>query len=414
MIHTFSLLFWLQTHKTSKKTGEAPISVRITVNGKRAEITTGKKVLPDKWNVNSSRVKGNSEEARMINRHLDNINLKLHRIHDKLEETNQFISAQSIKSIYMGKNSEQHSLVELFKYHNEMIRAQVGKNYSAGTLERYETSLKHLREFLKHKFHLDDYQLQDLNHSFITEFEFYLKAVKGIGHNTTIKYLRLFKKIALLAIKNEWIDRDPFARYSMSLKEVKKEYLTKEELSILSSKEIENERLRHVRDIFLFCCYTGLSYADVLKLTPENISMGMDGEKWIFVERTKTGVSSNVPLLPLAEEILNRYIKHPLIDNSNHILPMITNQKMNVYLKELADICNIHKHITFHMARHTFATTVTLSNGVPIESVSSMLGHKNLRTTQIYAKVVQEKVSQDMKMLKDKLSPSMPEKASNQ
>lgn len=414
MTHSFSILFWLLNNRTSKKTGEAPIMARITVDGKRAEIATGKKILPEKWNVNSGRMKGNSEEARKFNRVLINMHLGLERIYDDLKEKEQFISAQVIKSIYQGKSTQQHSLLELFRYHNDQIKAQLGQGYSAGTLERYETTRKHTQEFVKHHFKRDDYALNELKYDFITEFEFYLKSVKKIGHNTTMKYLRNFKKIVLIALKNEWIVRDPFARYQMSLKEVKKDYLTKEEMQALYSKEFEMERLEHVRDIFLFCCYTGLAYADVRKLTPDNISRGLDGEEWIFVDRTKTGSSSNVPLLPVAREIMNKYAKNPMVIHSGHVLPVISNQKMNAYLKELATLCGINKNITFHMARHTFATTVTLSNGVSIETVSSMLGHKNMKTTQIYAKVIQEKVSQDMKKLKEVLGGSGLDKAINQ
>ncbi|MGK7392845.1 MAG: site-specific integrase [Candidatus Cyclobacteriaceae bacterium M2_1C_046] len=401
MNHTFSILFWLQNHKISKKTGEAPISCRITVDGKRAEISTGKKLLPEKWNVNSGRMKGNSEEARILNQHLTKMYLKLEKIYDKLQDEEKYISSQTIKSIYQGHHTKQHCLLELFKYHNEQIKAQLGQGYSAGTLERYETTYKHTKAFIEHHFKRDEYMLSELKYDFITEFEFYLKSVKKIGHNTTMKYLRNFKKIVLIAVKNEWILRDPFSRYQMSLKEVKKEYLTKEELSEIYKKEIEVERLEHVRDIFLFCCYTGLAYADVKKLTPDHISKGLDGEYWIFVDRTKTGSSSNVPLLPVAHEIMKKYEDNPVVQNSGKLLPVLSNQKMNAYLKEMATLCGINKNITFHMARHTFATTVTLSNGVSIETVGSMLGHKNLKTTQIYAKVVQEKVSQDMKKLKD-------------
>ncbi len=414
MNHTFSVLFWLQNHKASKKTGEIPISMRITVDGKRAEIATGKKTLVEKWSSSSSRIKGNGEEARVINRHLSTIQLKIEKIFDRLSEEDKFISAQVIKSTYLGKTTKQHSLIELFAYHNEQIKAQLGQGYSAGTLERYETTFKHLKGYVKHHFKTEEYFLNDLNYSFITEFEFYLKSVKQIGHNTTMKYLRNFKKIVLLALKNEWIDRDPFARYQMSLKEVKKDYLTKEEIQTLYLKEFEIERLEHVKDIFVFCCYTGLAYADVKKLTPDNISIGLDGEHWIFVERTKTGSSSNVPLLPIAREIIDKYDNHPMVLNSGHVLPVISNQKMNAYLKEMATLCGITKHVTFHMARHTFATTVTLSNGVSIETVSSMLGHKNLKTTQVYAKVVQEKVSNDMKKLKELLGGSELSKAINQ
>ena len=413
MQHSFSILFWIQNHKKSKKTGEAPISVRITVNGKRAEISTGKKTLPEYWNVNSGRVKGNSEEARVTNRHLTSMHHRLEKIHDRLEEEGQFISAQAIKSIFQGKKSEQHSIVKLFRFHNDQIKSQLGTEYSPGTLERYETTLKHLEGFIRFHFKREDVLLNELNYTFITDFEFYLKTEKKIGHNTTMKYLRNFKKIALMAVKNDWLDKDPFMKYKMSLKEVKKDFLTKEELHTIYTKDIEMERLEQIRDIFVFCCYTGLAYADVQKLTQDNISTGMDGERWLFVDRTKTGTSSNVPLLPVAEEILSKYENHPIAKNSGKLLPVISNQKMNAYLKELSDLCKINKNITFHIARHTFATTVTLSNGVPIESVSSMLGHKNLKTTQIYAKVVQEKVSQDMKALKEKLSGGL-DKAVNQ
>ncbi len=414
MNNTFSVLFWFLSNRISKKTGEAPIMARITVNGKRAEISTGKKVIPEKWNVSAGRVRGTGEQARIINRHLDKMRVKLDKIHDRLQEEDQFISAQSIKNIYLGKTNKQHSLLELFRHHNSQMKAQLGKEYSQGTLERYETTLKHLERFIKHQYQRDDYMLRELKYAFIADFEFYLKSVKNIGHNTTMKYLSYFKKIVFLALKNEWIERDPFARFEMTLKEVKKGYLTKEELSDLYQKEFQVERLEQVRDIFLFCCYTGLAYADVKKLTPEHISKGLDGEYWIFVERTKTGSSSNVPLLPQASELMEKYQDHPETVNSGHLLPVISNQKMNAYLKEIANLCGITKNITFHMARHTFATTVTLSNGVAIETVGNMLGHKNLKTTQVYAKVVQEKVSEDMKALKEKLGGTGFGKATNQ
>lgn len=414
MKHSFNILFWLLNSRVSKKTGEAPIMVRITVDGKRAEISTGKKILPEKWNVNSGRMRGNTEEARQFNRALTNIHVQLEKIYDDLERNGQYISAQTIKSIYMGENVQEHSLLELFKYHNEQIKAQLGKGYSYGTLERYETTRKHTEDFIRYHFKRDDYLLTELKYDFITEFEFYLKSVKQIGHNTTMKYLRNFKKIVLIALKNEWILRDPFARYQMSLKEVKKDYLTKEELATLYAKEFEMERIEHVRDIFLFCCYTGLAYADIKKLTPDHISKGLDGEYWIFVERTKTGSSSNVPLLPIAHELMRKYQNHPIVQNSGRLFPVISNQKMNAYLKEVGTLCGIKKNITFHMARHTFATTVTLSNGVSMETVSSMLGHKNLKTTQVYAKVVQEKVSKDMKKLKEVLGTLETGKAVNQ
>lgn len=409
MEHSFSILFWLHKTKVNKK-GECPIYVRITVNGKRTEMSTGKRIKKEKWSNAAGRVKGNTEEARTINNYLDNTKVNLTKIHDKLFDKGKFISSQLIRDIYMGKTVKQHSLIELFKFHNQQIKELIGKGYAPGTLERYETTLKHLRDFIKHQFRKDDVYLTELNYSFIADFEYYLKSVKSIGHNTTTKYLRYFKKIVLLAVKNEWLDRDPFARFKLSLKEVKRECLTKEELQELENKAISIERLDQVRDIFVFCCYTGLAYSDVEKLSKDNLSKGMDGGLWIFVDRTKTGNPSNIPLLPKAHEIIKKYENHPIAGHAGKLLPVISNQKMNAYLKEIAILCGIEKSITFHLARHTFATTVTLANGVSIETVGSMLGHKNLRTTQMYAKVVQQKVSDDMKQLKTKLAEKQPKR----
>ena len=401
---TFSVLFWANKSKIDQISLKVPIFARITINGKRTELSTGKSTVLKSWVSMTGRVKGNSEEARMTNRYLDNINVRLNRIFDKMEDADEAITAQEIKNRFLGKNSNTHSVVELFETHNHQIKCQIGNGYSAGTLERYETSLKHLKGYLNNTLKKDDYNFEDLNYSFIADFEYYLKTDRKIGHNTTIKYLRNFKKIVLLALKNEWIDRDPFMRFKLSLNEVNKEYLTKEEIHRIVSKDFRIERVAQVRDVFIFCCYTGMSYADVQRLTNKDISIGFDGEFWIFINRKKTGVQSHIPLLPQASRIINKYKNNKELVNKGILLPVVSNQKINAYLKEIGDLCEIDKNITFHMARHTFATTITLSNGVSIESVSSMLGHKSIRTTQIYAKVVKEKVGQEMNELKLKLS----------
>lgn len=401
MDHSFSILFIPRKSKDSTK--PSPIYARITVNGKRVEISAKRSIDQNRWDARSGRVKGNREDAREINSHLDNIELKLKKIHNKLCDLNQDISAKAIRDIYNGRSEEKRTLIQVFQYHNDQMEAQVGKDYSAGTYTRFETTLKHIEEFLTHQYNVEDIALKDLTYSFITNLEFYFKTVRNCNHNTAQKYIRNFRKIINLAVVNDWLEKDPFAKYKVALKEVKREYLTKDDLAALEQKEFEIERLDQVRDIFVFCCYTGLAYADVEKLTPQNVSKGLDGDYWIFVDRTKTGAPSNVPVLPKAQEIIEKYINSPITRNSGKLLPVISNQKMNAYLKEIAIVCGINKTITFHLARHTFATTVTLSNGVSIESVSSMLGHKNLKTTQIYAKVVQEKVSEDMKRLKESM-----------
>ena len=403
MHQSFSVIFWIKRGKADK-TGKAPIYARITIDGKRAEVSTGQKTESERWNVNTGSVRGNKEDARTINTVLSNIRNKIKAIYYDLTEQQRIVTAETVKNTFLGKGSLEYSLLQIFQQHNEDMRAQVGKEYAAGTLERYQTSLKLTKEFLKHKYNRDDIYLSELQYSFITDYEFFLKTVRGNSHNTASKYLRNFKKIIRVAVVNGWLKRDPFLAYKCSLREVKRDYLTQDELDQIMAKRFPSERLTHVRDVFVFCCYTGLAYADVFKLSSSDISRGIDGEYWLFTERRKTGVSSNVPLLPPALEILEKYENYAEAMNGKQLLPVITNQKLNAYLKEIADVCGINKKLTFHIARHTFATTVTLTNGVPIESVSSMLGHKNLRTTQIYAKVVEKKVSNDMKALKEKLA----------
>jgi integrase len=205
-------------------------------------------------------------------------------------------------------------------------------------------------------------------------------------------------------LANSWITANPLAHYKSTAKAKEREFLTKAELDSLAKKNFSISRLEQVRDIFLFCCYTGLSYADVKKLRRSEISTGMDGGQWIFTNREKTDTSMRVPLLPVASMVLDRYSNHPQCDNAGLLLPVLSNQKMNAYLKEIADLCGVNKLLTFHIARHTFATTVTLSNGVPIETVSKMLGHTNLKTTQHYAKILDNKVSDDMMQLRQKLA----------
>lgn len=219
-----------------------------------------------------------------------------------------------------------------------------------------------------------------------------------------MKYLTNFKKIVMICVKNGWLARDPFSNFQMSRKAVNRVALTEAELNRIAEKDFGNDRLNQVRDVFLFCCFTGLAYIDVYKLNRKDIIDGIDNEKWLVIERQKTESQSRIPLLPVALEILDRYADHPHCEAKGKLLPVSSNQKTNAYLKEIADLCRIEKYLTFHLARHTFATTVTLTNGVPIESVSKMLGHSSIKTTQIYAKIVDRKISDDMKVLKAKLS----------
>ncbi|PWK19669.1 site-specific integrase [Xanthomarina spongicola] len=397
-----SILFYAKRAKVNAN-GLFPIYTRITVNGKRIEMSTGRFVDPSKWSTSAGKMKGQSEEARSVNRQLDMLKVKIIDMQMELIHQNIPITAKAFKSKLLGLDEKQRMLIPIFQDHNKKIEELIGKEYAPGTLERYKTSLKHTVDFLEWKYKISDIDILKINHAFITEYEFYLRSVRNCSNNTAVKYIKNFGKIIKICLANNWIDKNPFSNYKAKVREVERVYLTEDEIQKILNKEFPTERLSLVRDIFLFSCFTGLAYIDVKNLTKSHISLGIDGEKWIFTHRQKTESASKIPILPVTQLIIDKYLEHPQCLNENRLLPILSNQKMNAYLKEIAGICEINKELTFHIARHTFATTVTLSNGVPIESVSKMLGHKNLRTTQHYAKVLDRKVSDDMRLLKEKL-----------
>jgi len=378
--------------------------MRITVDGQRVELSTKREWTPARWSAMAGRAIGTKEDAKSINSFLDTLQAKVHEIHRSLINDEQSISAQKIKEKLTGVSEQPKMILEIFADHNGQLEELVGMGYAPLTLKRYNTALRHSREFILYKYKLNDLEISKLNYEFISEYEFYLKSIRKCGHNSSMKYLANFKKVVLICVKKGWLDKDPFYGFKLARKEVIRDFLTQQELDTMAAKEFCTSRLTIVRDIFLFSCYTGLAYVDVRKLKRSEIGIGMDGEKWIFTSRQKTEVLSRIPLLPVCIDIIKRYEDHPQCVSRNSVLPVWSNQKMNEYLKEIADLCGITKRLTYHIARHTFATTVTLNNGVPIETVARMLGHKSLRTTQHYAKILDKKVSEDMQLLKKKLN----------
>ena len=391
-----TLHFYAKSTK-SNAAGQLPIYVRLTVDGKRLEFSTKKFVETSKWSSELSKMKGTTEEARSINSYLDLMKTKVFNAQMELMHRNENLTIENFKEKLLGIEQRQRMLIPIFQDHNNKIKELVGKEYAPGTLERYKTSLSHTIEFLQWKYKVSDIEINKIDHAFVTDYEFWLRSVRNCANNTAIKYIKNFSKIIKLCLANDWLDKNPFANYKSKVKEVTREFLTEKEIETILNKRFVSERLELVRDIFIFSCFTGLAYIDVKQLTLDNISLGIDGDKWIFKNRQKTETASKIPLLPVAQEIINKYAEHPVCKNENRLLPILSNQKMNAYLKEIVDVCEIEKELTFHIARHTFATTVTLTNGVPIESVSKMLGHKNLRTTQHYAKVLDKKVSEDIR-----------------
>ena len=395
-------LFYIKRAK-SNNSGLVPIFQRITVDGQRIERSTGKYINPELWSSEGAKLKGKTDLARSINSHLDLLLNEVIEAEKDLVLHRQPVNYHSMKSKLTGDKGNQRMLVPIFKAHNSRIKALVaGGEYAQGTVDRYTTSLSHTTDFLQWKFKSSDIALEDIDYAFVTDYDFYLRTERKCANNTTIKYLKNFQKIINECLDNEWITKDPFLKYKPKLKTVERDFLTEDEIEEMYGKIFLADRLTLVRDIFIFSCFTGLAYIDVQKLTPANISIGIDGSKWIFTKREKTEGPSHIPLLPIAEEMIEKYREHPKCLNKNVVFPILSNQRMNSYLKEIADVCGINKELTFHIARHTFATTVTLSNGVPLESVSKMLGHKSWKSTQIYAKVLDTKVSKDMNILKSK------------
>lgn len=398
-----SILFYIKRAKINVD-GVCPIYTRVTINSKRFEFSTNKFISPDKWSTEGAKVKGNSEDARSINNQLDIIKNQIMDAEKRLYKKEILINSENLRNELFGIKERERLLIPIFTEHNRKIKELVGSEYAPGTLERYETSLKHTKDFLQWKYRVSDIDIEKIDHAFITEYEFYLRTERKCANNTAVKYIKNFHKIINICLANGWLTKDPFANYKSKVKEVIREFLTEQEIQSLMEKEFVSERLELVRDIFVFSCFSGLAYIDVKQLSKDNIVLGIDGDKWINKNRQKTDTNSKIPLLPTAQYILDKYANHPVCVNEDKLLPIFSNQKMNAYLKEIATVCGINKELTFHIARHTFATTVTLSNGVPIETVSKMLGHTNLKTTQHYAKILDKKISEDMQVLKAKFN----------
>ena len=402
---TVSVLFYIKRSKVNVD-GVCPIYTRVTIKTKRFEFSSGKFINPDKWSIDGAKVKGTTEEARSINSHLDYLKSKIYDIEKSLIKNDSPITSETLKNKLLGIEERERMLIPIFAEHNRKVEELVGSAYAPGTLERYKTSLKHTKDFIFWKYNLSDINIEKIDHAFITEYEFYLRSVRKCNNNTAVKYVKNFHKIINQCIANGWLNKDPFANYKAKVKEVIREFLSEADIDNMVNKEFVSERLELVRDIFVFSCFTGLAYIDVKQLTKNHISLGIDGDKWIFTTRQKTDTASKIPLLPMAQEIVDKYENHPVCLKEKRLLPILSNQKMNAYLKEIADVCGINKELTFHIARHTFATTITLSNGVPIETVSKMLGHTKVKTTQHYAKILDNKISNDMMILKEKFNNS--------
>ncbi|MHA1916659.1 MAG: site-specific integrase, partial [Promethearchaeota archaeon] len=340
-------------------------------------------------------------DIKRLNSYLDSVLGKVYEKQQELLIRNLPITALTLKNAYLGIDIRKKTILEAIKLHNKNMNKLIGKDYAKSTHIKYETTKKHIEEFIKIHYGREDLFLIELNYQFINQFHSYLRTEKNIGNNCTNKYLTNLKKIMNWSINHGWIEKNPFHNFKLVHEEVKKDFLTEEELIRIKETKIDSERLTQIRDVFVFCCHTGLAYSDVKKLSKDHLMRSIDGEYWIQLNRTKTKNQATIPLLKSAKVIIEKYKDRPDLMYENRLLPVVSNQKMNAYLKEIALLCGIDKKLTSHIGRHTFATNA-LTNRVPLETVGKLLGNKSIKSTQIYAKITNNKILDDVEYFKQK------------
>ena len=394
---SFRVLFFLKKTRLLKN-GEASVCMRITVNGTRVENNIRKSIDPALWSQAKETARGKSRRACDLNTYIEEARIKLYQIFCELEQQNRPVAAHLLQELFFGqeKPEEVRTLLGTMQEHNDQCRALVGTDYALITVRRYESCRRYLAELIRQRYGKEDLPLTEVNGELVRAFAFYLKTEKGCQQNTVIRYMKCLKKITNLACANDWMAKDPFLGIRFHEKEVVREFLTMDELQTIYHKEFPLERLTLVRDVFIFAAFTGLAFIDVQQLAPEHIVRDNNGNLWIRKPRQKTKNMCNIPLLDIPQEILRKYADHPTCRKKGVLLPVPCNQKMNSYLKEIADICMIRKNLTTHCARHSYATSVCLANGVSLENVAKMLGHSNIKMTQHYARVLDSSILRDM------------------
>lgn len=405
---SFRVLFFLKKTRLLKN-GEASVCMRITVNGTRVENNIRKSIDPALWSQAKETARGKSRRACDLNTYIEEARIKLYQIFCELEQQNRPVTAHLLQELFFGqeKPEEARTLLGTMQEHNDQCRALVGTDYALITVRRYESCRRYLAELIRQRYGKEDLPLAEVNGELVRAFAFYLKTEKGCQQNTVIRYMKCLKKITNLARANDWMAKDPFLGIRFHEKEVVREFLTMDELQTIYRKEFPLERLTLVRDVFIFAAFTGLAFIDVQQLAPEHIVRDNNGNLWIRKPRQKTKNMCNIPLLDIPQEILRKYANHPTCRKKGVLLPVPCNQKMNSYLKEIADICMIRKNLTTHCARHSYATSVCLANGVSLENVAKMLGHSNIKMTQHYARVLDSSILRDMNQVQAALSSNM-------
>jgi site-specific recombinase XerD len=400
MRSTFKVLFFLKRDK-QKANGLIPLFCRITVDGQEVRFGMKCDVNPKIWDVKTGKATGRTADAIKINALIDNTKAAITKVYRDLQERNNYVTAERVRNVFLGAETKQQTLLQLCDKHNHERKPLIGVSISVWQHGSYCRMRNHLDDFLHRWYNVSDIPIRDVDYKFICNFEAYLTENYQYAHNTLTYYLQNLRHIVILAISADIISKNPFVNFPLQVKNPDRGFLTQEEVERMFATHIENEKLEQAKDIFLFCCFTGLSYSDVFGLARQHIQQSFNGKLWIKGKRQKTGVEYNIPLLNIPKMILEKYANSPL---DGKVLPVPDMVTYNLRLKKVAKACGIDKNISSHLARHTFATTIALTKGVPIETVSKMLGHTSIKTTQIYAKVINSKISNDMDMLAEKLS----------
>lgn len=398
--NNFKILFWLFKSKTNKR-GETPLYLRVSYGMDRKNISTGFFILKSRWDSTKGMVRGSKPEAQQINNYISHTKARLMELFNAMLKERD-INLDILIDRFFGKDINNSTLLELVEYHNKDFESRIGTDYAFSTFEKYDILKRKLQVFIPEVYDKKDMRLRDLTPKFMADFDYYLKTHDKNEPNTATKYLKNLKKILNVGVENGWLEENPFKNYKATYKDVDRVYLTRTELSLIEKKSFTLKRLEIVKDLFLFQCYTGLAYSDMAKLTAGHISPGIDGHKWIITRRKKTDVRAAIPLLPKAEELVNKYDDGSK-NRERSLLPAYAIQKFNSYLHEIADICGINKNLTSHVGRRTFATTIALANGISLETISKILGHTSIKITSQYAVVTDHKISQDMELLRSKL-----------
>lgn len=400
MKSTFRTLFYLRKNQP-RRDGTAPIMVKVTVNGKSVQFNSKENVAPTLWDVKSGKAIGRSKEIMEINAALENMKVSIRKSYNKQLEDYGYVLPEKIRNQVLGLEQGAKTLIQFIDLHNEQYANRIGINTTRTTFVRYQLMKQRVQDFLKLKYKLSDIPVRDLTPVVLENFYLYLRKECNCENNSSMKTMQRLRKIVYFAKNMGEVIVDPFQSFRVHFEAVDREVLTEEEIYMIYQKEFISERLEQIRDIFIFSCFTGLSYIDMAQLREDNIQEAFDGNLWIMTKRQKTNVNANIRLLDIPKAILEKYKGK---QQNAKCLPVVSNQKMNEYLKEIAIICGITKTVTCHTGRHSFATSIALSNGVPIESVSKMLGHTSIRTTQLYAKITDQKISQDMDRLAQKMN----------